>query len=313
MDTSERISSTFQYVIEGVIRQPRTWILLSILGTGEGLITFGRRSLLHKYFPELKLGVPISLPPPFSQYAIHIVIFLIILGILLIIVQTGYITRIYRGISPAPPVREVKTLFRDGFLFSVIGLGYSIIPVLIVVWTVVIPLMPIINELHQSSSPSQSMVTSPELLHTVGIAIGGLFLSGLLFIVFTIIGLIGLIRFSRTGRVRSAFEISAILTKIGEIGWIRYLLSLLLLVFLILLFSIATTMITVVLAIIGFIVGTVIHGTNEIMTGIRILVSLFLDALILIFIVRYLSLLYDAGSEPIKEPAVNSKDQEFIS
>jgi len=307
MNISERITSSFQYVIDGIIRQPMTWILLSILGTGESLIRIGERTILHKYFPELKLGVPISLPPPFNQYAIHIVIFLIILGILLIIMQTGYITRIYRGISPAPPVREVKSLFRDGFMLSVIGLVYSIIPTLIAILTVIIPLMPIINELHQSSSTSQIKVTSPELFHTVGIAIGGLFLSGLIFIVFTIIGIIGIIRFSRTGRIRSAFEIYALLTKIGEIGWVRYLLSLLLLVFLIFLFSIATTMITVVLAIIGFIVGTAIHGTNEIMIGIRILISLFLDVLIMVFSVRYLTVLYDTGTKPVQKPVICSE------
>jgi len=304
MVTTERIISTFQYVIDGVIRQPRTWILLSILGIGNFLIDVGLKSLIHKYFHGFQFVDGVSLPQPFNQFALHVVIILICIGILLMMLQSGYVARIYRGISPAPPVSDLKTLFRDGFILSVIGLGYRIIPVLIMTWTVFLPLLQKIQEFRQISSAPHPLVISPEMLHTIGIAVGGFFLSGLLYIIFCIICIIGLIRFSRTGSIRSAFEISVLLTKIDEIGWIRYLLSLLLLLFLTILFSGVISLVTVVLAIIGFIAGTFFPGTGEVLTGIRILVSIILDVFIVVFNARYLSLLYDAGTENNQESAI---------
>nr|WP_300038312.1 DUF4013 domain-containing protein [Methanospirillum sp.] len=313
MDTSERISSTFQYVIEGVIRQPGTWILLSILGIGNFLIDVGQKSLVHKYFHGLQLGDPVSLPQSIYPYSLYVVIILIAVGVLLMILQSGYVARIYRGISPAPPVRDMKTLFRDGFILSVIGLGYSVIPVLIGVLTVLLPLQQKIEDFRQISSTSQPLVISPELLQTIGIVIGGFVLSMLLYIILCTISFIGLIRFCRTGSVRSAFEISALLAKIGDIGWVRYLLSLLLLLFLTALFSGGIYLITLVFVIFGIIAEAIIPGINVIMTVIRILVCVFLDVLIVVFNARYLSLLYDAGTESVQEPAISSEAQEFRS
>jgi hypothetical protein len=244
MHTSERITSTIQYVIDGVIREPKTWILLSIFGIGNFLIDLGQNSLIYKYFHELEWGNPVSLPQPFHQYAMYVVLFLIFVGILLMIIQTGYVARIYRSITPAPPVSDMKTLFWDGFILSIIGLVYRIIPVMIGIWIVVLPLTQIINDFRLNSSTLQSLELSPELIQTIGIVIGGLLLSGTLYIIVTIFSIIGFIRFSRTGRIRSAFEINAILTKIGEIGWIRYLLSLLFLFILAILFSCVIYLIT---------------------------------------------------------------------
>ncbi|WP_319578810.1 DUF4013 domain-containing protein [uncultured Methanospirillum sp.] len=311
MHTSERITSTFQYVIDGVIRQPKTLILLSILGIGNFLIDVGQKSLVHKYCHGLQLGDPVFLPQPFLQYALYVVIIMIIVGMLLMILQSGYVVQIYRGISPAPPVRDVKALFRDGFFLSIIGLGYSIIPVLIGVWTVLLPLQQKMGEFHNISSSSEPFVISPELLQTIGIIIGGFVLSMLLYIIFCTISFVGLIRFSRTGSIRSAFEIPALLAKIGDIGWVRYLLSLLLLLFFTALFSGGIYLITLVCAIFGIITETVFPGINEIMLGIRILVSIFLDVLIVVFNARYLSLLYDAGTESVQEPAISSETREF--
>lgn len=68
------------------------------------------------------------------------------------IVQATYITQIYRGISPVPPIRDWKALFRDGFSFSVIvGLGYSIIPLLIGILTVILPLSRVIDDIHSKN------------------------------------------------------------------------------------------------------------------------------------------------------------------
>jgi len=306
MNISERISESFHYVIDGVIRQPRTWVLLSLLEIGDFLVNFGEKSLIHKYVPELKIGSPILLPPPFNQYALHIVIVLIFIGIILMIVQAGYITRIYRGLSPAPQVSNWKNLFRDGISYSVIGLVYNIIPMLIAIFTAILPLYRAIKQFNHVSSTPHPLVLSPELLQTIGIIIGGLLLSVLLFIVFYIFGIIGLIRFSRSGCIRSAFEISEILKKIGNIGWIRYLLSLFVLFVLAILFSAAITIIALVLALIGFIMGFLIPGAQEIKIGIQIIITFFFDALIMVFNARYLSVLYDNRSVPLHESIIRS-------
>ncbi|WP_319578754.1 DUF4013 domain-containing protein [uncultured Methanospirillum sp.] len=275
------------------------------------MINVGEKSLIHKYVPELKIGFPILLPPPFNQCALHIVIVLIFVGIILMIVQAGYITRIYRGLSPAPQVRDWKNLFRDGFSFSVIGLVYNIIPMLIAIFTVILPLYRTIKQFNHVSSTPHPLVLSPELLQSIGIAIGGLLLSVLLFIVFNIFGIIGLIRFSRSGSIRSAFEISEILKKIGNIGWIRYLLSLLVLLFVVFLFSVASTIIALVLTLIGFIAGFLIPGAQEIKIGIQIIITFFFDVLIMVFNARYLTVLYDNGTEPIQKPTICSGESEF--
>ena len=197
MNLSERTSDSYHYVFDGVIRKPATWILLSIFGINRSLIWSGVVSTIYGRFYGLKLA-EMAYPHAFlRQYEFAPLFPSDHSRLVLVICEAGYITRIYRGISPAPPVRDWGSLFLDGLKLLFIQLIYSIVPILIFIWTVGIPLFRSIPDVEQRITAHHSLVTAPELIQIIGAASGWFVLSFLLLILLTIISIIGCNQFQQ--------------------------------------------------------------------------------------------------------------------
>jgi len=111
---------------------------------------------------------------------------------------------------------------------------------------------------------------------TIGIGLLVMIIVGILV---SLISMIGIIRFARKNSMGQAFAFGAILEHIGKIGWGSYILALIILWVVALIFG----LIVVVLSIIPF---------------IGWLILLFLYPVWIIFVSRYVTLIYESAQEP---------------
>jgi len=80
------------------------------------------------------------------------------------------------------------------------------------------------------------------------------------------------VRFARTGSIGEAFNFSAILAHIRKIGWVSYIIAL----------------------VIGMIVYGVVITVCNLIPILGIILSLFVIPFMIIFLSRYITLLYDS-------------------
>jgi len=173
----------------------------------------------------------------------------------------GYMVRIYSGAKPAPDVGNWVKTFIDGLKLIIIGIIYSI-PVFIVGLIFGVP---------------AAMAGDPAIvIGTLGI---GLLVMIIIAILVSLISMIGIIRFARKNSMGQAFAFGAILEHIGKIGWGSYILALIIL--------------WVVALIFGLIVGVL-----AIVPFIGWLILLFLYPAWIIFVARYVTLIYESAPEP---------------
>jgi hypothetical protein len=245
-------------------------------------------------------GKSYVLPAFLNQWGIVIPGLVILAGLILSVFYAGYVTMIYRGITPAPFVLNWTALSLDGIKLTVIQCLYYLVPVLVLLMTVIIT-VPGFSQFHTAESGPVADPSMSEKIHTIGIFLGGAMLSLILFIIFTILCIIGEIRFSRTGSFISAFEISAIIRKISAIGWMHYLISLIILTIVYSLLYALITVIGLVLTIPIIVMGFAVPGSGLVISFLTVLVEIFLFSPLLLFNARYLSLLYDTEStaEPV--------------
>ncbi len=297
MSASDRVNDSYQYVVHGVIKKPVTWVLLTLFFVGQFLLNISEKSLIHKYFTGLMNGTAINLPPILNHYAMLVVVVFFLIGCLTSILLSGYKYLIFQGVCPAPTVQPMSRLLMTGFKLVIINWAYNLLPVLIVLWTTVIPLYKKTSLLNQSSNVHHAVTLSPELVHFIVQIVGGITLSLCIYVIFTMFCIIGRIRYTRTGYMFSAFEMSAIIQKISEIGWIRYILSLILLGFLLFVFFLTISIISGFIVIIGMAAGFLAQGiifSFFIMNSILMIIG---NALIFVFTARYLTVLYDSGTK----------------
>ena len=131
-------------------------------------------------------------------------ILLIILNCIPIVnfIASGYVVKIYRGGDSAPDFKGYFEMFIDGLKLFIIGLVYTIIPLILIE-------APSIFEIDPIS-------TTGLLLMCIGT---------ILAIIFGFFALIAGVRFAKTESMMEAFNFGAILEKIQEIGWVHYILS----------------------------------------------------------------------------------------
>jgi hypothetical protein len=117
-------------------------------------------------------------------------------------ISSGYVVKIYKGGNVAPELEGYLGMFIDGLKLTIIGLIYTIIPIIILQ----------AGEFFGEGELSTTVVA----LILVGVIltlVAGLFV------------LIAGVRFAKTGSMKEAFNFSAILETIQGIGWKHYILS----------------------------------------------------------------------------------------
>jgi len=180
----------------------------------------------------------------------------------------GYMVRIYSGAKPAPDAGNWVKTFIDGLKLIIIGIIYSI-PVFIVAL--------IFGGGTLIFGGAAAMAGHPATaIGTIGIGLLVMIIVGILV---SLISMIGIIRFARKNSMGQAFAFGAILEHIGKIGWGSYILALIILWVVALIFG----LIVVVLSIIPF---------------IGWLILLFLYPVWIIFVARYVTLIYESAPEP---------------
>ncbi|MDO9324392.1 MAG: DUF4013 domain-containing protein [Methanoregula sp.] len=199
----------------------------------------------------------------------------------------GYMVRIYRGISPAPELKQWGTMFIDGLKLLVVEIVY-VIPVILLVIIAFLPLFSTLiaggalNPAYSSDVQVEQLMVNPEILSSIGLMVVLLLLAVICGIIITIFSFIGVIRFARTGSMAEAFNFSAIISQIRRIGWLNYLLAL------------------VVISVIGFIFGMFTNVFSLIpIVGdtIGLIVMIVLYVPFIIFSSRYATLVYENGEE----------------
>ncbi len=220
----------------------------------------------------------------------------LILGtILLGIPLSGYIIRIYRGATPAPAVEDWGALFIDGLKLMVIGLIYAI-PVII------IALAPYFFRHATAMAPAPVGTVQPFDMGAAGQTVGLVFLSILIMVIVDIIIAILLpiasIRFARTRDFFEAFNFRAIIGHIGKIGWLTYILAL---IVLLLIIGLPLFIVEMIVIFVGFFVGHIF-----IALGLFLLLILIIAPLLSTFQARFMTRVYDLGTEvpadPVKVP-----------
>ncbi|PKL65503.1 MAG: hypothetical protein CVV32_03320 [Methanomicrobiales archaeon HGW-Methanomicrobiales-3] len=255
MDHSAAVSASIDYTKEAFIGKWTRWIIFVILGLPMALLPF--------VFDANT--IPVSENFSWDQVPWGQVAALVIAGILLSFILSGYIVRIYRGIQPAPDFEDWGTLFIDGLKLNILSLIW-ILPILIFVLGVVglaVFLM--------GTPESGSMALVAVLLAVIAIAM-------VFFIVIALFIPMALIRFARTGSIREGLRFSEISSHIARIGWGQYIIALIVLLVVMLIYGIVVT----ILSLIPFI-GWVLE--------------LVATPLITVFAARFYTLVYEQGTE----------------
>ena len=173
----------------------------------------------------------------------------------------GYAVRIYSGVKPAPEPGNWVGMFIDGLKLWIIGIIYAI-PIFILALIFVIP---------------AGMMSDPmTALGTIGIGLIVMLIVGL---IITLISTIGMIRFAQKDSMGQAFAFGAILEHIGKIGWGSYIIAL------------------IVLWIAGIVFGFIV-GILSAIPIIGWLIALFLSPFWIIFVARYMTLIYESAPAP---------------
>jgi hypothetical protein len=190
----------------------------------------------------------------------------IVIAIVLSAFLSGYQIRILRGITPMPPLSDLGQMFGDGIRYIVIQIVYMIPVIIVLGLTAGAAIMTAI-----------SSISNPEaILPLIGGIILGIIVALVLAFIIGLFAVIGVVRFARTGKIGEAFNFSGILVTIRKIGWGAYILAL------------------IILFVLVFIVELIVG----IIPIIGSFISLIIAPWIIVFMTRYISMLYDsAGAE----------------
>jgi hypothetical protein len=174
----------------------------------------------------------------------------------------GYELEVYRGKKPAPEPTNWGTLFIDGIKLLIIEIIYAIPSLIVLGLTIGAAALAVM-------SPGRAMALWGSFALGIVITIIVAFITGL-------VAAMGIVRFARTGRMGEAFNFGAIFELIGKIGWGSYILSLI--------------VVDVVAAIIALILSAI--------PFIGWLLFLIVIPALVIFVARYITILYDSMPGP---------------
>ncbi len=198
---------------------------------------------------------------------------LMVATILLTIPLMGYIMNVYRGVKPAPDVKEWGRLFVDGILLFIVGIIYAI-PIIILEFLI-------------AGTAFASMIGDNPAAMVSGMLGAGI-LAVILIVVTIIVALlspVGIIRFARTGNFGEAFNFGEIIATIKKIGWLSYILALVIITIIVAIPVLIVWFILMALMLALPIIGIVIAG----------LVFLIILPVISVFEARYLTSVYESA------------------
>ncbi len=201
---------------------------------------------------------------------------LLVIGTIIFPFILGYMFWIFRGTKPAPELTDGVKMFIDGLKLLVLGLIYFI-PVYIVSLLFFGGVYGPLIATFGTGNVQESI--NAVLNALAGLAVGFILVQILQILIFIVL-IIAAVRYARTNNIAEAFNFSAIFEQISRIGWGEYIVALIIL-------WVVEVIISVIFAGIGLIP---ILGW---------LIVLILYPAYLIFIARYITLVYDSGGSDL--------------
>jgi len=273
MDYGKMIHDSFEYAMDGLTKNLKTWIMLIVL-TLLPAIPFILVVLIM--LPSLLAYTGGEIPASLIGTFIIGFIIAFVIAIILGAFSMGYLLKILRGEFPLPEVAGFGRMFVDGIKLLVIEVIYLIPVMVILAVTAGAALLSALPILMSMPAEPDFEALMPVLMPILGGVIAGVLIAVIAAIILWLLAVVGVVRFARTGKIGEAFNFSAILATIGKIGWGSYILALIIVV-------VIVAVIQVILSFIPFI-GAII----------QILIS----PAIMVFMHRYICILYDSAGNP---------------
>lgn len=260
MDYGALVSEAVKYTKEALVGNWVTWLIFIICSLPIALVNF--------VFDPKKIftGTTIhwELIPWFQ------IIALFLAGLLLSFIVSGYLVRVYRGITPPPRFDAWCSLYLDGIKIAIVGFVWMIPALVIMVTAVALIIFGALG-----SASVGTMVGAGFILLLIGLIV---------LVITSLYAALGGVRFARTGSMREGLRFSAITGTIQAIGWGAYILALVIMMVLVIL----VTLIITLLALIPY-AGWVIQ--------------LVLTPIVSVFTARYISRVYDHSVSQAAVPA----------
>jgi hypothetical protein len=191
-------------------------------------------------------------------------------GLLLSFIVSGYLVRVYRGITPPPRFDSWCSLYLDGIKLAIVGFIW-LVPAMIIF---VIALVLMIFGAFGGASMG-TMMSAGFLLIFIGLVV---------LVITCVYAALGCVRFARTGSMREGLRFSEITNTIQAIGWGTYIIALIIMGVLVVLVSLIISLFALI-PLVGWVI------------------ELVLMPLVQVFSARYISRVYD-HSVPSAAPAV---------
>jgi len=260
MDYGTLVSEAVGYTKEALVGNWVTWLIFILCSLPIALINFVVDP--KKIFNGTTIHWELI---PWPQ-----LIALCLAGLLLSFIVSGYLVRVYRGITPPPKFDSWCSLYLDGIKIAIVGFVWFV-PAL-VIFVIAVALM-IVGALGGASMGT--MVGAGLIVLLIGLIV---------LVITCLYAVLGSVRFARTGSIREGLSFSAITGTIQAIGWGAYILALVIMLVLVILFSLIISL----LALIPY-AGWVIQ--------------LVLTPIISVFTARYISRVYDHSVPQAPAPA----------
>ncbi|MCK9631072.1 MAG: DUF4013 domain-containing protein [Methanoregula sp.] len=253
MDNTLIITDAAGYAKEALVGKWTRWLIFVICGLPMALLPF--------VFDSKKLvdGATFRWDlVPWTEIAI-----ICIVAFLLSFLLSGYLARVYRGVTPPPEFDNWGALYIDGIKIAVTGFIWFI-----PMFVVIAALFAVIFGMGAGDTGSQ--------IGMIGLIFLILLIEIVVVIVTVLFSMLGIIRCARTGSIREGIRFSAILETIRTIGWLNYLIAL------------------VILMVIGF-VFFIILSIVAFIPYVGWVIQLVFIPFYSVFSARYLCQVYDHG------------------
>ncbi|MFA5331693.1 MAG: DUF4013 domain-containing protein [Methanoregula sp.] len=262
MDYGAIVSDSVRYSKAALFGKPLTWLVFILCSLPFVLINF-------LYDPKTLVSATGQFRwemIPWTQIAL-----LGLLGLLLSFIVSGYIVRIFRGITPPPSFDSFGALYIDGIKLFIVGLVWMI-PALVILVAAFI--MMVFGAMTGAGSVG-TLISAGFILLMIGLIV---------LVITVIYAYLGCVRFARTGSMSEAFRVSTLTGTIQAIGWGAYILALVIIAVLLLLFGLIIALLALI-PLVGW------------------LIQVILQPLLQVFGARYISRVYDHGFPQEQSPA----------
>jgi hypothetical protein len=254
MDNAVLVTESIAYAKEALVGKWTRWLIFIICGLPMALLPF--------VFDTRKMAEATAFSGdmiPWGQIAV-----LFLAGILLSFFVSGYLVRIYRGVTVPPEFDNWAALFVDGIKLTVVSILW-LIPLLVVGAALIVTLLAGFSNGNLVPEGVSLAIIIVLCIITIIVAVITVFYS-----------VIGIVRFARTGSIREGLRFSAITETLRAIGWAQYIVALIVLFVISFAFFFVMSIFSIIPAL-----GAVVH--------------LLLTPFYSVFSARYFSRVYDHG------------------